>query len=626
MSDPSSTGKGRRPPSLFKMSLAALGVVYGDVGTSPLYALRECFHGPHGLSFEPARVLGVLSLMFWALTIIITFKYLVYVMRADNRGEGGVLALMALATRSSPKRARALVMLGLVGAALLYGDGIITPAISVLSAVEGLEIAAPGLEPYVVPLTICILIGLFSVQHRGTAGIGAVFGPITLLWFLTLSALGLPWIIRNPEVLAAINPYLGAQFLIHEGYAGFLILGSVFLVVTGGEALYADMGHFGRKPIKLTWFVLVMPALLINYFGQGAFLLSHPKAVSNPFFRMAPDWALYPLIALSTCATIIASQAMISGAFSITRQATMLGFWPRVQVDHTSADEIGQVYVPSINWALMIGTVLLVLGFRDSSSLAAAYGIAVTATMLITTLLAYVVARDQWGWSRQVAGGLTVVLVLVDLSFFSANATKFADGGWFPIAVAAVMLTLMTTWRRGRERLRELLFQRLIPIEDFFELMHVERISRVPGTAVYMVTYTEVAPNTLLLNALHHRAVHENVVLLTVKIEETPRVEDHERVQVEELGHGFTRVVAHFGFMEQPNVPEILMREDTPTPAIDYTTFFLGRETVLAVRGPGMLRTQKMLFSFMTRNAQQAQGFFAIPPDRVIEVGAQFEL
>lgn len=626
MNSPASMAEQRSRPSLFKLSLAALGVVYGDVGTSPLYAVRECFHGPHGLSVEPGRVLGVLSLMFWALTIIITFKYLLYVMRADNRGEGGVLALVALATRRSPKRARALVLLGLLGAALLYGDGIITPAISVLSAVEGLEIAAPGLEPYVVPLTICILVGLFSVQHRGTAGIGAVFGPLTLLWFLTLGALGLPWISRHPQVLAAINPYHGAHFLMREGYTGFLILGSVFLVVTGGEALYADMGHFGRKPIRVTWFAVVMPALLLNYFGQGAFLLAHPEAAANPFFRMAPDWALYPLIALSTCATIVASQAMISGAFSITHQATMLGFWPRIRVEHTSADEIGQVYVPSINWALMIGTVLLVLGFRDSSSLAAAYGIAVTATMLITTLLAYVVARDQWGWSWQVAGGLTVGLVLVDASFFSANLTKIADGGWFPIVVAAIMLTLMTTWRRGREQLRELLLQRLIPLEDFFELMHVERISRVPGTAVYMVTYTEVAPNTLLLNALHHRAVHEKVVLLTVMIEETPRVDDSERVTVEQLGHGFTRIVAHFGFMERPNVTEILARDDTPTPPIDYTTFFLGRETVLAVHGPGMLRAQKVLFSFMTRNAQQAHGFFALPPDRVIEVGAQFEL
>lgn len=611
---------------VFKLSLGALGVVYGDVGTSPLYAMRECFHGAHGLDFNPTRVLGVLSLMFWALTIIISFKYLSYVMRADNRGEGGVLALMALATQRSPHRARALVILGLFGAALLYGDGMITPAISVLSAMEGMKIAAPGMEPFVVPLTVMILVGVFSVQRRGTAGIGAVFGPVTLLWFLALAALGVPWIIREPQVLQAVSPHHAAQFLLREGYNGFLILGSVFLVVTGGESLYTDMGHFGRRPIRLTWFVLVMPTLLLHYFGQGAFLLSNPRGVENPFFLMAPSWALYPLIALSTAATIIASQAVISGAFSLTRQASMLGFWPRVRVDHTSAQEIGQVYVPSINWALMFATVALVLGFRSSSALAAAYGIAVTLTMLITTLLAYVVARDVWGWSKFTAFGLSSVFVLIDLSFFLSNATKFWDGGWFPIGVAAAILVLMTTWRRGRERLRDILFARLVSLEDFFELLHVERIARVPGTAVYMVSYVERAPSALMLNAFHHRAVHENVVLLTIQIEESPRISESERVQVEALGHGFTRIIARFGFMEQPDVPALLAREDAPTPPLEYTTFFLGRETVLAVRGPGMHRLRKVLFAFMTRNAQQAQGFFAIPSDRVIEVGAQFEL
>jgi KUP system potassium uptake protein len=430
------------------------------------------------------------------------------------------------------------------------------------------------------------------------------------MWFLALAALGIPWIFREPHVFAALSPHHGARFLATEGYDGFLILGSVFLVVTGGEALYADMGHFGRRPIRLTWFLLVMPALLIHYFGQGAFLLTNPQGVENPFFLMAPSWALYPLIALSTAATIIASQAVISGAFSLTRQASMLGFWPRVRVEHTSAQEIGQVYVPSINWALMVATVALVLGFRSSSALAAAYGIAVTLTMLITTLLAYVVARDTWGWSRFRAFGLSSLFVLIDLSFFLSNATKFADGGWFPIGVAAAILVLMTTWRHGRERLRDLLFARLVSLDDFFELLHVERIARVPGTAVYMVSYTERAPSTLMLNAFHHRAVHENVVLLTIQIEESPRINEDERVRVEPLGHGFTRIIARFGFMEQPDVPALLARKDTPTPPLEYTTFFLGRETVLAVGGPGMHRLRKMLVAFMARNAQQAQGFF----------------
>jgi KUP system potassium uptake protein len=626
MSQSSTSASSGGSGQLVKLSLGALGVVYGDIGTSPLYAMRECFHGPHGLDFQPSRVLGVVSLMFWAMTLLISFKYISYVMRADNRGEGGVLALMALATQRSPHRARALVILGLFGAALLYGDGMITPSISVLSAMEGLKIAAPSLTPYVVPLTVMVLIGIFSVQHRGTAGIGAIFGPVTLLWFLALAALGIPWIIKNPHVLEAINPYHGAHFLLREGYSGFLILGSVFLVVTGGESIYADMGHFGRRPIRLTWFALVMPCLLLHYFGQAAFLLHDPKGVENPFFLMAPEWALYPLVGLSTFATIIASQAVISGAFSITRQASMLGFWPRVKVLHTSAQEIGQVYVPSINWALMVATVALVLGFRTSSALAAAYGIAVTLTMLITTLLAYVVARDIWHWSRARAFGLSSILVIVDASFFLSNATKVADGGWFPIAAAGLILTLMTTWRVGRERLRDLLFERLVSLEDFFELLHVERITRVPGAAVYMASYVERAPTALMLNTFHHRAVHEQVVLLTIRFEESSRINDDERIQTEELGHGFTRVIARFGFMEQPDVPAILAREDTPTPPLEYTTFFLGRETVLAADRPGMQRWRKVLFAFMARNAQQAQGFFSIPSDRVIEVGAQFEL
>jgi len=617
---------GPRGRQLLKLSLTALGVVYGDIGTSPLYAIRECFHSERGVAVSTANVLGVLSLMFWALILIIAVKYLGYVMRADNRGEGGVLALMALAMSSAPKRSGPIVALGLIGAALLYGDGIVTPAISVLSAVEGIEIATPALSEYVVPITIVILVALFWIQERGTAAVGAVFGPVTLIWFLVLPCLGVYRMMDHPSVVVALNPAHGWAFLAREGWTGFLLLGAVFLVVTGGEALYADMGHFGRKPIRLTWYCIVMPALFLNYMGQGALLLEDPKAVESPFYHMAPDWALYPLIVLSTGATIIASQALISGAFSVTRQATMLGFWPRVRVQHTSADEIGQIYVPSINWALMACTIALVLGFRSSSALAAAYGIAVTTTMLITTLLAYVVAVERWKWPKPWAVLLTSVLVVIDGAFVGANIVKIPQGGWFPLLVAAVMFTLMTTWRSGRVRLGERIMNQVVPIEDFLELLRVERIVRVPGTAVYMVSHPKGTPPPLMQNAFHHRAVHESVVLLTILIEDIPRVSDRERVTVEELSEGFVRVIAHYGFMESPNVPALLEREDTPTPPLQYTTFFLGRETVLAANSEGMSIWRKVLFAFMSRNSQRATAFFAVPPDRVVEVGSQIEL
>jgi len=617
---------GPRGRQLLKLSLTALGVVYGDIGTSPLYAIRECFRADHGVPVTPANVLGVLSLMFWALVIIIALKYQSYVLRADNRGEGGVLSLMVLAMSSAPRRAAPIVTLGLVGAVLLYGDGMITPAISVLSAVEGIEIATPAFSHYVVPITIVILVGLFWIQDRGTAVVGTLFGPVTLVWFLTLGALGIYRLREDPTVVAALNPAYAWSFLMRSGWEGFLVLGAVFLVVTGGEALYADMGHFGRRPIRLTWYFVVMPGLLLNYFGQGALLLTNPAAAESPFYLMAPSWALYPLIVLSTCATIIASQALISGSFSVTRQATMLGFWPRVKIQHTSADEIGQIYVPSINWTLMFCTIALVLGFRTSSALAAAYGIAVTTTMLITTLLAYVVAVDRWKWPKPWAIALTVVLLVVDGAFFAANVLKIPHGGWFPLLVGAVIFILMTTWRTGRVRLGERIMSQQVPIEDFLELLRVERIVRVPGTAVYMVSNTQGTPSPLMQNAFHHRAVHENVVLLTVLIEDIPRVADRDRVTVEELPEGFVRVVAHYGFMESPNVPALLEREDTPTPPLQYTTFFLGRETVLAETSEGMSRWRKVLFAFMSRNSQRATAFFAVPPDRVVEVGSQIEL
>jgi len=610
---------------LLQLCLAALGVVYGDIGTSPLYAIRECFHGEHGIPVTQAHVLGVLSLIFWSLTLVISVKYLMYVMRADNRGEGGILALMALATSTSRRSTGVLLAVGLFGAALLYGDGMITPAISVLSAVEGLEVAAPGLSTFVVPITIVILVGLFWFQRRGTAGVGAVFGPITLVWFVVLAALGGWHIFLDPAVLAALNPLHAASFLVHGGWHAFLVLGAVFLVVTGGEALYADMGHFGARPIRATWFAVVLPALLLNYFGQGALVMKDPAVVSNPFYRMAPGWALYPLILLSTAATIIASQAVISGAFSLTRQATMLGFWPRVGIEHTSAKEIGQIYVPSVNWALMVATIALVLAFGSSTHLAAAYGIAVTTTMSITTALAFVVARKKWGWSLPFVGALTAVFLVADLAFLGANVVKISQGGWFPLVVAGGIFVLMTTWRKGRAMVGERVTSQLISLQDFFEVLRVERIVRVPGTAVYMTSNPEGTPPALMLNSQHHRAVHERTVLLTIVTEEVPRVESN-RVQIEELQEGFVRVVARYGFMETPDVPALLSENGGFSVPMLYTTFFLGRETVLAENGKEMWQWRKRLFALMSRNSQRAPAFFNLPPDRVVEVGAQIEL
>jgi KUP system potassium uptake protein len=609
------------------LCLAALGIVYGDIGTSPLYALRECFHGEHAVPPTHDNVLGVLSLVFWSLTIVICVKYLGYVLRADNRGEGGILALMALATRGAKasRTQTAVVLAGLFGAALLYGDGMITPAISVLSAVEGLQIAAPALGHFVLPITVVILVGLFWIQKHGTAGVGVVFGPITLVWFAVLSVLGISQILEQPQVLLGLSPAYGAAFLLHHGFLGFLVLGSVFLVVTGGEALYADMGHFGPRPIRLTWFGLVFPALLLNYFGQGALLLSNPATAENPFYLMAPSWALYPMLVLSTLATIIASQAVISGAFSLTRQAMMLGFWPRARIQHTSSREIGQIYVPTINWALMLATIALVLGFKSSSNLAAAYGIAVTTTMIITALLAYVVARRLWGWNRLAAGSVTALFLTVDLTFFGANIIKIEQGGWFPLGVAALVFALMTTWKKGRTLLGERIRASIVPLSDFFELMHIELPARVPGTAVFMTSNAEGTPPALLHNFHHNRVVHEQVILLTIVTEEVAYVQDSERAEVEELREGFVRVVARYGFMEDPDIIELLARKDTPTPPIEYTTFFLGRETLLA-QGRSMVRWRERLFSFMSRNALTATAFFNVPPDRVVELGSQVEL
>jgi KUP system potassium uptake protein len=615
------------------LALGALGVVYGDIGTSPLYALRQCFHGEHAVALTRGNVLGILSLVFWSLIIVISIKYLIFVMRADNRGEGGILALMSLV----PPKLRdvrggrwLLIALGLFGAALLYGDGMITPAISVLSAVEGLHVATPFFDPYVVPITIGILVILFLFQRKGTAGIGAVFGPIMVLWFALLAGLGVMWLVKDPHVLVALNPMYAARFFLDNRWHGFLALGSVFLVVTGGEALYADMGHFGKKPIQLAWFLFVLPALVLNYFGQGVLLLHHPEAAENPFFHLvgADSWALYPLVALATMATVIASQAVISGAFSLTRQAVQLGYTPRISIVHTSKEEIGQIYIPSVNWLLMVCTIGLVLGFRESSALAAAYGVAVTATMVITTLLAEVVARRLWGWSSALVVPVAIFFLVIDCSFFGANIIKVADGGWFPLAVGIAIYTLLSTWKKGRTILAERLRKGALPFEEFINTVTPTSPPRVPGTAVFMSRESDATPTALLHNLKHNKVLHQKVILLSVITEEIPAVAPEERVQVTDLGKGFYRVIAHYGFLQNPGVPDVV--EQARVKGLDlnvmHTTFFLSRETLIPSKKPGMAIWREKLFSLMSRNALRPTDFFRIPPNRVVEMGLQVRL
>jgi KUP system potassium uptake protein len=620
--------RGRR---LAFLSLAALGVVYGDIGTSPLYAIRECFHGIYAIEVTRANILGVLSLVLWALLIVVTLKYLSYIMRADNRGEGGVIALTALISpqrRTRSGRILLLGALGLFGASLLYGDGMITPAISVLSAVEGLDVATPVLAPYVVPITIVILVALFSVQRFGTGGVGAFFGPVTLAWFGVLAALGIGSLVSNPEVLAAVSPHYAVGFLLRNHTVGFLTLGAVFLVVTGSEALYADMGHFGRRPIRLAWYCVVLPALLLNYFGQGALLLRHPEVAHNPFYNLAPAWALYPLVGIATAATIIASQAVISGAFSLTRQAIQLGSCPRMRIDQTSSEEIGQIYVPFVNWTLMLSTVGLVLIFRSSHTLAAAYGVAVTTTMIIATTLFYFVARERWGWGRLRAGLPTALFVVVDLSFFGANISKIGHGAWFPLAIGLIVFSLLSTWKRGREILARKFAARMQPFDQFFATLDADAISRVPGRAVYMTSTSSGVPPVLLHNLAHNKVLHEEVVLLTVVTEEVPRVPAGEKIELEDLGHGFFQLTAHYGFMEDASVPHLLgaAKAKGLDLTMAETSFFLGREALFARKKEGLAAWRLALFRFMSRNALGATTFFHIPRNRVIEIGAQIEL
>jgi KUP system potassium uptake protein len=612
------------------LTLAALGVVFGDIGTSPLYALRECFYGEHGIAPTHANVMGVLSLIFWALVLVISVKYVSYVMRADNHGEGGILALMALIppTYRGPQSRGVLLALGLFGSALLYGDGIITPAISVLGAVEGLSTATPALTPYIVPISVIILAGLFLLQYRGTAKVGAMFGPVMIVWFLTIGLMGLHWIYQAPGVLEAINPVHAVEFFATNRYHGFVVLGAVFLVVTGGEALYADMGHFGRGPIRLAWFGIAMPGLLLNYFGQGALLLAHPDAAASPFYRLAPPALVLPLVLLSTAAAVIASQALISAVFSLTRQAVQLGYSPRVEIRHTSATTIGQIYVPTINWALAIATISLVVTFGSSSALAAAYGIAVTLTMGITTTLAYVVARHVWHWSRWAAGSVTAIFLAIDLAFFGANALKLLHGGWVPLVIAGVVFTLLATWKTGRAILGARLRERAYPFDLFQKDLLRIRPYRVPGSAIFMTGSGAGVPPTLIHNLRHNKVLHACVVLLTVVTEDVPVVSPDDRVLVEPLGSGFFRVTLRYGFIEEPNVPEAMTEARARGLAIDKDdiTYFLGRETLLSTDRPGMSRWRERLFAIMSRNAMRATAFFRIPPERVVELGMQVEL
>lgn len=614
------------------LCLAALGIVYGDIGTSPLYALRECFTGPHPIEISQLNVLGLLSLIFWALVLIISIKYLVFILRADNRGEGGILSLTALVmpVRSAARtRPGVILMLGLFGAALLYADGIITPAISVLSAVEGLSVAAPGLfDRYVELITIGVLVALFLLQHRGTAHVGVVFGPVLVVWFLTLAVLGIANLIRTPAALLALSPHYALEFFWHNGWQAFLTLGTVFLAVTGGEALYADIGHFGRRPIRVTWFWFVLPALVLNYFGQGAYLLHEPAGAAHPFYGMAPGWARYPLIGLATAAAVIASQAIITGAYSLTLQAVQLGYAPRLTIRHTSAHHIGQIYIPIVNWALMLACIAAVLGFHSSSNLAAAYGVAITMTMVITTLLFYVLVRDRWNWSLPVALASCGFFLLIDLAFLGANLTKIQSGGWFPLVVAGVVFLLMATWRRGRQLVARRMRENLIPLELFL----AERLSdppiRVPGVAVFLSSNPIGTPPALRHNVAHNKVLHELVVIVCVQTAEVPHVAAADRIGVEEIGEGFWRLILNYGFMEEPDVPGALASIRHPGLRFDegQVSYFLGRETLVATSTPGMAKWRAALFALMSRNAQTAMAFFRLPPDRVVEVGVQVEL
>jgi KUP system potassium uptake protein len=624
---------GDRRQAFARMALGALGVVYGDIGTSPLYTVQTVF-GEQSLAANEANVLGVLSLIFWALIMIVSLKYVVFIMRADNKGEGGIMALTALAQRCARGNMRlryGIMILGLLGACLFYGDGVITPAISVLSAVEGLKVLTPELERWVVPVTLVIIVGLFVLQRSGTARVGALFGPIMLLWFATIAVLGVVEIVRQPQVLWALDPVYGFEFFLANGWHAFLALGGVVLAITGGEALYADMGHFGRGPIRAAWFGYVSPALVMNYFGQGALLLSRPgdaQALANPFYSLVPQSLLLPMIVLATVATVIASQAVISGAFSMTREAIQLGFAPRMEIVHTSRETMGQIFLPWVNRSLLVLIVAAVIGFRSSENLAAAYGISVTGTMAITTCLALIVMRRMWGWSYAMVALTGIVFLTIDVGFFSANAIKIEHGGWFPLVLGGFIFLIMTTWRRGRELVLRELKQGGLALEPFIASVTSHPPLRVPGTAVFLTANTGGVPNAMLHNLKHNKVLHERNVLMTVETLDTPVAEYGERTEIIALGHEFYRVVIRFGFAEDPNIPAALQSCAAKGMGFDMmdTTFFVSRETIIATERPGMPLWRDKLFAFLGRNATSATAFFRIPVNRLIELGTQVEI
>lgn len=616
----------------FASALAALGVVYGDIGTSPLYAFKESFHHTHNLALNMLNVYGILSLIFWSLIIVVSIKYLVFIVRADNQGEGGVLALTALlATISmrSKKLHRILTLFGLFGTALLYGDGMITPAISVLSAVEGLEFVTPALHPYILPITVVILIALFSIQRHGTAVVGRIFGPVTLSWFIVLGILGIYQILNHPSIFEAINPLYAFEFFQVNAFKGFAVLGSVFLVVTGGEALYSDLGHFGKGPIRLAWFSVVLPCLVLNYFGQGALLLENPEAIKNPFFLMAPEWAMIPLVVLATFSTCIASQALITGVFSLTMQAVQLQYIPRVTIDHTSREEFGQIYVRTVNYILMIACIALVLAFKTSSNLAAAYGIAVTTTMVITTILFYFVAIYAWNWNKALALLLCGFFLVIEGSFWGANLLKILHGGWFPLLIGIFIYTIMTTWNRGRQILSDRMLEYIIPLSEFLEKVRTMKPVRVPGVAIYMSGHPQYVPPTLYQSYRHFNCIHEHLVLLYVHTSDIPHVPVSNRVRLQNLAPQIYKVAIDYGFMDLPDVPHELrglILDHNVVLDPDKATFFLGREHIMATEREGMVIWRERLFALMSRNAQPATRFFQLPRDRVVEIGSVVEL
>ena len=617
--------------SLVGLTLAAVGIVYGDIGTSPLYTLKTVFDPTHGLSVTHNNLLGIVSLIFWGLTLIVSLKYVTLVLRADNRGEGGIMALMALVLSSVSKSSRwhvPLMVIGVFGATLFYGDSVITPAISVLSAIEGLEVATPAFSPYVVWLTIAVLVGLYSVQSHGTAGIGRFFAPIMLIWFVALACMGVVNIIKSPAILAAVNPLHAVAFLLENGRIAFLSLGAVVLALTGAEALYADMGHFGKKPIRMAWFLIAFPALALNYLGQGGLLLAHPEAISNPFYQQLGAWSVYPLVILSTMATVIASQATISGTFSMTKQAIALGFLPRMRVRHTSESEIGQIYIPAVNWLQLAVVLMAVVGFGSSEKLAAAYGIAVTATMLATTILTFFVIRYRWKMNLLLCWAATGFFLIIDVNLFSASALKLFHGGWFPLLLGAILVIVMRTWKRGRQLVFQNLEKHAIPLDDFLSSLFIAPPMRVPGTAIFLRGETDGVPHALLHNLLHNKVLHERVIFLTVYMHEEPWVAPSERVRVVDLGHQCYQVNVHYGFKDEPDIPDALAQ--CAQQGLDFemmeTSFFIARQTIISTPGAGMMPWREHLFVTMSRNARTAADYYQIPSNRVIELGTQVEI